>query len=62
MAGEQAQGFEVFKDFFDVGLLDALEGGADLVDGLGLVGAGHQVADGSDLFGELLGPGGAGGW
>ena len=62
MAGEQAQGFEAFKDFFHVGLLGALEGGADFVDGPGLVGAGHQVADGGELFGECLGPSGAGGW
>jgi hypothetical protein len=60
MAGEQAQGFEFFEDFFAVGLLGALEGGTDLVDGPSLVGAGDQVADGGDLFGKLLGPGGGG--
>jgi hypothetical protein len=54
VAGAQAQGFEALQDFFHLGLLGALEGGSDFVDGPGFVGAGHQVADGGDLFGGLL--------
>lgn len=62
VAGEQAQGFEAFEDFLHVGLLGALEGCADFLDGPGFVGAGDQIADGGDLFGEFLGPGSDGRW
>jgi hypothetical protein len=34
VAGEQAQCFEAFEDFLYVGLLGAIDGGADFVDGL----------------------------
>ena len=61
VAGQDAECGQAVQDLLDVGPIGALEGAGHLLDGPFGLGLGHDVADGGDLFGQLLGPGRGGG-